>query len=221
MSRHIFAPADLPKVIPIFPLPGALLLPRGLLPLHIFGPRYLAMIEDCMKTPERLVGMISTRAVPAGGGEDDAPLAAIGCAGRLTRFHETDDGRYLITLSGVSRFRIKAEVEGFTPYRRAEMDWADFSRDLGAAEDDPGFDREGFIDLLDRFLTARNLAADHGPLTDAPPERLINAISSLLPLAHEEKQALLEAPDLTARRRALVTLMEFTLLGGDGEDLLQ
>ena len=133
-------PADLPDTIPFFPLPGALMLPRARLPLHIFEPRYLAMIEDCLKTPHRLIGMIQPRATPGG----EPRLQAIGCAGRLTGFSETEDGRYMITLSGASRFRVKEEVQGFTPYRRCLVDWAPFGRDLGPAEDDPGFRRARF-----------------------------------------------------------------------------
>jgi uncharacterized protein len=106
--------ADLPDTIPVFPLPGALMLPRARLPLHIFEPRYLAMIEDCMKTKHRLIGMIQPRETPGG----EKRLQAIGCAGRLTGFSETEDGRYMITLSGISRYRVKEEVQGFTPYRR-------------------------------------------------------------------------------------------------------
>ena len=120
---------DLPDTIAVFPLPGALLLPRGRLPLHIFEPRYLAMIEDCLKTKHRLIGMIQSRDVP---GTGEKRLNAIGCAGRVTGFSETEDGRYMISLSGISRFRVKEEVQGFTPYRRCLVDWAPFGRDLGA-----------------------------------------------------------------------------------------
>ena len=117
-------PADLPEVIPVFPLAGALLLPRARLPLHIFEPRYLAMLDDCLKTSQRLIGMVQPREVP---GSAEKRLQAIGCAGRLTGFSETEDGRYMITLSGISRFRLREEVTGFTPYRRAAVDWAPFA----------------------------------------------------------------------------------------------
>ena len=110
--------SELPDILPVFPLPGALLLPRARLPLHIFEPRYLAMLEDCMKTPTRLIGMIQPRESPSG----EKRLSAIGCAGRLTGFSETEDGRYMVTLSGASRFRVKEEVQGFTPYRRCLVD---------------------------------------------------------------------------------------------------
>lgn len=135
--------SDLPIAIPVFPLPGALLLPRAKLPLHIFEPRYLAMIEDVMKTPERFLGMIQ----PNGG----RGLHRIGCAGRLTAFSETEDGRYMITLTGISRFRLIDEVEGFTPYRKFNVSWDGFERDLGPVESDTEMDRDVLLSLLERF----------------------------------------------------------------------
>lgn len=204
-------PHPLPDTICLFPLSGALLLPRGRLPLHIFEPRYLQMIEDCLKTPERLIGMVQ----PAG-----ERLSAIGCAGRLTGFTETEDGRYMITLSGVSRFRIRREVEGFTPYRRAEVSWGDFTRDTGAAEQDSALDRKRLYDTLCSYLEHQGLGADWEALKDAEDELLINSLSMLLPLDPADKQALLEAPSLSTRRETLLTLMEYALHGG-GEDNLQ
>jgi len=210
-------PADLPETIPIFPLPGALLLPRSRLPLHIFEPRYLAMIEDCLKTPERLIGMVQPNPRP---GHDKA-LHAIGCAGRLTQFSETEDGRYMVTLGGISRFRVVNEVDGFTPYRRCEVNWDGFARDLGAAEDDTRFQRDRFMVLLDRYFRARELSADWSTLREADDELLINSLSMLLDFEPEDKQALLEAPSLPTRRETLVTLIEFSLRGGDSEELMQ
>ncbi|MAQ38666.1 ATP-dependent protease [Thioclava sediminum] len=207
---------DLPEILPLFPLPGALLLPRARLPLHIFEPRYLQMIEDCMKTKSRLIGMIQ----PIKGPEGQNHLNAIGCAGRLTGFSETEDGRYMITLSGISRYRIVKQIEGFTPYIRAEVSWAGFERDLGAAEHDNGFDRDEFLDLLAKFFHAQGLDTDWETLKDADDELLINSLGMLLPLEPEDKQALLEAPCLATRRETLVTLIEYALHGG-GEERLQ
>lgn len=206
-------PSDLPAQIPLFPLPGALLLPRGKLPLHIFEPRYLQMVEDCLKTPHRLIGMIQ----PCKGRDGGPKLSSIGCAGRLTGFSETEDGRYMITLSGISRFRLLQETAGFTPYVRAEVHWADFARDLGKPEHDPGFDRQGFLELLARFFHAQGLDTDWDSLKEAEDELLINSLSMLLPLEPEDKQALLEAPCLATRRETLVTLLEFILHGGQEE----
>ena len=206
--------AALPEAIPLFPLPGALLLPRARLPLHIFEPRYLAMLDDCLKTKERLIGMVQPREVPDGAARK---LHTIGCAGRLTGFSETDDGRYMITLSGASRFRIVREVTGFTPYIRAEVEWAGFERDLGKAERDKGFERDRFLDLLAKFFSARSLSTDWESLKEAEDELLINSLSMLCPFEVEDKQALLEAPSLTTRRETLVTLIEFALRGGGSE----
>lgn len=217
MSGFRITVADLPQTLPVFPLSGALLLPRSRLPLHIFEPRYVCMLEDCLKTGPRLIGMVSPRETPLG----EKRLSSIGCAGRLTGFSETDDGRYMITLTGTSRFRIRDEVEGFTPYRRCTVDWSSFARDLGPSEDDPDLDRTAFFALLVRFFAARQLSTDWKGLKGAEPEVLINAISMLSPLSPEDKQALLEAPSLTTRRETLVTLIEFALRGGAGDDLLQ
>ena len=214
--------ADLPDLVPIFPLPGALMLPRARLPLHIFEPRYLAMVEDCLKTKHRLIGMIQPRETPASGNRPaEKRLQAIGCAGRLTGFSETEDGRYMVTLSGISRFRVKEEVQGFTPYRRCLVDWAPFNRDLGPAEDDNGFKRAPFMELLGRYFTAMNLSTDWDGLREAEPELLINSLSMLCPFSPEDKQALLEAPTLDTRRETLVTLIEFALRGGADEEMMQ
>jgi uncharacterized protein len=214
--------ADLPDTIPIFPLPGALMLPRAPLPLHIFEPRYLAMIEDCLKTKHRLIGMIQPRETPASGNRPaEKRLQAIGCAGRLTGFSETEDGRYMVTLSGISRFRVREELQGFPPYRRCLVDWAPFHRDLGPTEDDPRFQRDAFMTLLGRYFTKMNLSTDWGSLKEAEVELLINSLSMLCPLSHEDKQALLEAPTLDTRRETLVTLIEFALRGGADEEVMQ
>lgn len=210
--------ADLPDTLAVFPLPGALLLPRSRLPLHIFEPRYLAMLDDALKTPARLIGMVQPNEVP---GRGDNGLHTIGCVGRITQFSETDDNRYLITLTGVSRFRILEEVEGFTPYRRCTVSWDGFDRDLGAGEHDTGFQRPAFMDLLRRYFEHLDLSTDWDTLKDAEDELLINSLSMLLDLSAEDKQALLEAPSLTTRRETLVTLLEFALRGGAGEDVMQ
>lgn len=211
----MYSASDLPRTIPVFPLPGALLLPRGRLPLHIFEPRYLQMVDDCLKTGDRLIGMVQPREVPGG----DPKLQSIGCAGRLTALSETEDGRYMITLSGVSRFRISKEVEGFAPYRRCDVSWDGFGRDLGQVEHDPGFDRDRFLSILGRYFDAEELKTDWSSLSEAEDELLINALSMMCPFEPEDKQALLEAPDLTTRRETLVTLIEFALAGGGDERL--
>ena len=205
--------ADLPDQLPVFPLPGAVLLPRARLPLHIFEPRYLAMIEDCLKSERRLIGMIQPR------GE---ALASVGCAGRLTSFSETEDGRYMITLSGIARFAVLEEVAGFVPYRRARVDWAAFGADLGPVIADAGFDRQAFMKKLARYLHMTKLGIDGSSLKEADDEMLVNALSMLCPFAVEEKQALLEARTLADRRRVLETLISFALQsGGSSDEVLQ
>ncbi|MHA6324743.1 LON peptidase substrate-binding domain-containing protein [Roseivivax sp. CAU 1753] len=210
---------DLPDTIAIFPLPGALLLPRSHLPLHLFEPRYLQMFDDTLKTDERLIGMIQPNPNPS----NDAALHKIGCAGRITQFSETEDGRYMITLTGISRFRLDTEIEGFSPYRRANVNWQGFEADRGKTEHDTAFDRAAFLEILDRFFAARDLSADWSSLKEADDELLINSLSMLLDFDPEEKQALLEAPSLMTRRETLVTLLEYALRSGgtDGEDLMQ
>lgn len=211
----MFSTSDLAQTIPLFPLPGALLLPRGRLPLHIFEPRYLAMLDDALKTPGRLIGMVQ----PQPG--DTGRLHQIGCAGRVTAFSETEDRRYMITLTGVSRFRIQHQVDGFTPYIRADVNWDGFAADMGAEETDAGFQRGPFFDLLGKYFAHKELSTDWDSLKEAEGEMLINALAMLCPFEPEDKQALLEAPTLKDRREVLVTLMEFALLGGSNEETMQ
>jgi Lon protease-like protein len=218
MARR-FSATELPDMLPVFPLPGALLLPRGRLPLNIFEPRYLAMLDDCLKTGHRLIGMIQPFESEPG---ETPRLHKIGCAGRLSAFSEAEDGRYLITLAGVSRFRVIEEVEGFTPYRRVRVVWDSFHRDLGPEEDDPGLERDGFLDTLRRYFDVVQLSSDWSALKEADAEILINSLSMLCPFEVEEKQALLEAPDLATRRETLDALMQFSIAsGGDDGGRLQ
>ncbi|MEM0944360.1 MAG: LON peptidase substrate-binding domain-containing protein [Pseudomonadota bacterium] len=209
-----FSAADLPEVIPVFPLPGALLLPRGRLPLNIFEPRYLAMLDDALKSEHRLIGMVQ----PSDKNASPPRLHKIGCAGRVTSLSETEDGRYLIALTGISRFRITGESDGFTPYRRVRADWESFTGDMGAEDEDPNFDRTRFFQLLGRYFAACNLSSDWDSLKEAETELLITSLSMMCPFSAEEKQALLEAPSLTDRRETLMALMQFAVAsGGDGE----
>lgn len=214
-----FAIADLPDTIPVFPLPGALLLPRARLPLNIFEPRYLAMLDDVFRTENRLIGMIQPVVMPEG--KSTGRLHKIGCAGRITGFEETDDGRYMITLTGISRFRICTEKEGFTPYIKAEVCWKSFAHDLGKCEIDHEFDRVAFLKVLKRFFETAQLQSDWESMQEAEEELLINSLSMLCPFDPEEKQALLETPTLCNRREMLVTLMEFALCGEPEEGSLQ
>ena len=208
---------DLPDTIPVFPLSGALLLPRTRLPLNLFEPRYLQMLDDVLKTDHRLIGMVQSYDGPDGVNK----LHSIGCAGRITAFSETDDGRYMITLAGASRFRLIGEVDGFVPYRRARVNWQGFERDLGGVESDDTFDRQKFIDALGRFFDDQGLQTDWESLREAEDELLINSLSMLCSFEPEDKQALLEAPSLTTRRETLTTLIEYLLRGGSSEEIMQ
>ncbi len=214
----MFSPADLPDTIPVFPLPGALLLPRARLPLHIFEPRYLAMLDDTLKTSHRLIGMIQPYEVE---GTNGKKLQRIGCAGRVTAFSETEDGRYMLTLGGMSRFRVKSVLDGFEPYKRCDVSWEGFGRDLGPVETDADFDRTKFLDLLGRFFDDQDLKTDWESLQEAEDELLINSLSMLCPFDPEDKQALLEAPSLSTRRETLVTLIEYALRSGDNAEIMQ
>lgn len=204
---------DLPSRIALFPLPGAVLMPRSKLPLHIFEPRYLQMLDDTLKTDHRLIGMIQ----PEGDG-----LAAVGCAGRVIAFSESEDGRVMISLKAVSRFRLTAVEDGFSPYQQGQIDWRDFKQDLQGTETDPDFDRAALLEKLRRYMSAQDLSADWNAAAEAEDEMLINALSMMLPLSPGEKQALLEAPTLTQRRILLDGLIEFSLHHCDNsEDRLQ
>ncbi len=212
----MFSASDLPDTLPVFPLPGALLLPRGRLPLHIFEPRFLAMLDDALKSQARMIGMVQ----PSDGVSGEK-LHDIGCAGRITAFTETGDGRYMITLTGVSRFHLGERQDGFAPYPRCAVRWNGFSRDLGAPERDPELNRVAFLDLLGRYFSVADLQTDWDNLKDAEDELLINSLSMLCPFGPEDKQALLEAPTLSKRRETLVTLMEYALRRGSGEERVQ
>jgi len=212
-------PADLPDTLPLFPLSGAVLLPRARLPLHVFEPRYLAMIDDCLKSEKRLIGMIQPR------GDTNAAqpaLALVGCAGRVTSFSETDDGRFMVTLTGIARFAMIEEVAGFVPYRRARVSFAPYLIDLAGPQTDPDLNRRTFLKDLARYLQASKMGTDWSNLKEADDEMLINVLSMLCPFGPEEKQALLEASSLPERRRILETLISFALQShGPGEETLQ
>ena len=210
-------PADLPEVLPLFPLSGAVLLPRARLPLHIFEPRYLAMIEDCLKSERRLIGLIQ----PRGDGESPA-LVRVGSAGRLTSFSELEDGRFMVTLTGIARFCLMSEVVGFVPYRRAKVDYSPYISDLDQPAKDPDLDRPVFLKDLARYLKAHKMGTDWSNLKDANDETLVNLLSMLCPFDPEEKQALLEAVTLPERRKILETLIAFALQrSGAGEERRQ
>ena len=222
MNADYRGPAELPPVIPVFPLAGALLLPRGQMPLNIFEPRYLAMVDDALRSALRLIGMIQPD--PAHPGPEEKPtLYRIGCVGRITQFAETGDGRYLLELTGVARFRVEEEPTVLTPYRQCRVTYQPFADDFIARKGEEAVSREELLKTLSDFLKANKLKADWEGIEKAPNEALVNALAMMSPYGAAEKQAMLEAPDLKTRAEILVALTEIELAKSqnEGETKLQ
>jgi Lon protease-like protein len=209
MNAAYDGPGDLAAVIPVFPLPGALLLPRGQMPLNIFEPRYVAMIDDALRSGHRLIGMIQPDTAHPGP-EDKPNLFTIGCVGRITQIAESGDGRYLLQLTGIARFRVEEELGVTTPYRQARVTYC-FTDDFTPRKGEDDVDRESLLRSLSMFLEANNLKADWEGIENAPNEALVNALAMMSPYGTAEKQALLEAPDLKTRAEILVALTEIEL----------
>jgi hypothetical protein len=202
-----FEAAPLPVAVPVFPLTGAILLPRAVLPLNIFEPRYLAMVRDAMAAEgaaHRIIGMIQ----PRGPGEPP-PVYDVGCLGRITEFRETDDGRILIALVGLTRFRVAAELDRTTLYRQVMTDYHGFSEDRDDSESLPAAQRAALEEGLQAYLDALGLAADWEAVKSADDDSLVTTLCSVCPFDPAEKQALLEAPTLVDRANTLLTLMRF------------
>lgn len=205
----------------MFPLRGAILLPRAQLPLNVFEPRYLQMVEDVMCTA-RVLGMVQPEGGDPEGGDEEqpigrtAPLRRIGCAGRITGYQELEDGRLHVTLTGIARFTLLDEVPLEKSYRICTVSHERFAGDFvaGAGEDD--VDRQGLLKALKTYLEARNLRADWSAVSKSSNETLVNSLSIVSPYGAEEKQALLEAPDLKSRAEMLVALAEMELAAGAG-----
>lgn len=192
---------DLPKKIPIFPLTGAVLFPKTQLPLNIFEPRYVQMLNAALATSHKFIGMIQ----PIGG--SDSSLKKVGCVGRVTSYNETDDHRYLITLSGIIRFEIENELDTTTQYRQVEVNYENFITDL-KSEDVTNVDRESLLKLIKKYLKNKSLLADWDIIQQTPTEQLINYSGVLVPFTPEEKQLLLEARTIMGRSRALEALYQ-------------
>jgi Lon protease-like protein len=213
MSRTAFDPAfeDLPRVLPIFPLEGVLLLPGGRLPLNVFEPRYLAMFDAALAS-NRLIGMIQPC---EDRGDAEAPkVYETGCVGRITSFTETDDGRYLVTLSGLLRFDVLREMPSGS-YRQVEPDYRRFAGDLD--EDRSTIDRDRLIKVLNAYFEANSIEGDWEAIEQTGDERLVTSLAMICPLGAPEKQALLESITLTERAEALTAIMEMATHGRDGE----
>jgi uncharacterized protein len=204
-NRGPFDPAfaDLPQTLPIFPLPGVLLLPGGKLPLNIFEPRYLAMIRSAL-AGQRLIGMIQPRDPDAGGQQPE--VAKVGCVGRIVSFAETDDGRYLITLAGLCRFAIMGELPLLDGYRRVVPDWAPYAADLEPTA--AAVDRARLIGALRAFFADQPVRIDWQAIEQTADDRLIVSLAMLCPFEAAEKQILLEAPSPSERARVMIALLE-------------
>lgn len=194
---------DLPPVIAIFPLEAVLLLPGAPLPLNVFEPRYLNMVDDAF-AGDRLIGMTQTR--PDGDGDIPA-LETVGCVGRITSYAETRDGRYVITLTGVCRFAIERELEVASPYRQARVDFTRFADDLAEIDAEIALDREAFMAALSSYLEANGMNAEWSSINAAPPQTLVNSLAMICPFTPAEKQALLLAPTLQERADTLFALL--------------
>ena len=213
-------PVTLPATLPVFPLPGALLLPRGQMPLNIFEPRYIAMVDAAFAN-ERIIGMVQPHIDKDGqpDGAEKPRLAPVGCAGRITSFAETNDGRYLITLTGLMRFKVVEELDTTTPYRQAVIDSAPYSADALDLAGEKEVDRARLLQTFRCYLDANDLQADWDSVNQAGNEALVNALSMLSPYGPREKQALLEAPDLATRAELLIAITELSMAeDGTGEE---
>jgi uncharacterized protein len=202
-------PEDLPAIIPVFPLPTALLLPRADMPLNIFEPRYLSMVDAAL-AGNRIVGMIQPddQAPPCAHGSS---LCTVGCAGRITSFSETGDDRYVITLTGIARFQIVEEVSAPTPYRQCRITTAPYGEDFSDCVSEEFVDRHSVLTTFRAYLDAHNLETDWESVDSASNETLINALAMMAPFDAAEKQALLEAPNLKSRAETLVAITEMSL----------
>lgn len=203
-------PGDLPEVIPVFPLPGALLLPRGQMPLNIFEPRYLEMVDDAFRDGHRLIGMIQPDLAHTKN-EAHPALFRVGCVGRITQLAESGDGRYILELTGVSRFKVVEELSVLTPYRQCKVDMFPFVDDFTARKGEDEVDRAALLTALTDFLKINNLKVDWEGIESAPNEALVNALAMMSPYGPPEKQAMLEAPDLKTRAEILVAVTQMDL----------
>ncbi len=212
-NRAYGGPGDIPAVIPIFPLSGALLLPRAELPLNIFEPRYVAMIDAAL-AGDRAIGMIQPDESKPDLSQGPS-LSRVGCVGRLTAMSETGDGRYMVTLTGIARFTVVEEVPAPTLFRQCRVSTTQFACDF-ATDPDETVDRDAVMSSFRAYLSAHNLDADWDSVNRATSETLVNALAMMAPFGAVEKQALLEAPNLKARAETLVALTKMTLAGEPG-----
>jgi uncharacterized protein len=213
LNRVYAGPADMPPTIPLFPLAGALLLPRRPIQLTVFEPRYLSMLDDAL-TGERVIGVIQP-SVAEEASDPTPELYPLGCAGRIVQYAEIGDGRCFLTLMGVARFRLAAEALGRGPYRIAVADYSPFAEDFLEGAGEAAVDREDLLETLRRFAEVNEIKVAWSDIKKASNEALVNGLSMMSPCGPKEKQALLEAPDLKSRAEMLVAITTIELARGE------
>ena len=217
LSASSIAPSVLPDILPIFPISGVVLMPHSRLPLNVFELRYMAMIEDALAMPGRMIGIIQP-SKPESTDDQDAPLYKVGCAGRIVSFNETDDGRFQIGLNGICRFDVAEELPREKAYRRIRPDWSRFRADLDPSLT-PEIPRKKMISALKIYFEQQNIEADWKVVEMTPDDLLVSSLMMICPLAPNERQALLEASDIVTRVVMLTALLEMAIMpqGRDGE----
>jgi Lon protease-like protein len=205
-SPVLYDPSALPKTLPVFPLSGVVMLPHARLPLNVFEPRYLSMVQDVLGHPDRMIGIIQPTE-PEEQGKAPQQLYKVGCAGRITSFTETEDGRFLIGLTGACRFAVGEELKTTAPYRIVRPEWQNFLYDLDQSEDTE-IDRKRLIAVLQDYFRQQEIPADWNAIQSTTDDMLISSLVMICPLAPNEKQALLEAGDLHSRAEMLTALLE-------------
>ncbi len=215
----------LPDIIPIFPLPGAILMPRSTLPLNVFEPRYLDMVKDAL-VGNKLIGMIQPMHTEDGLGDDDdeeSELYTVGCIGHIVEHEETPDGRVLIALKGVCRFRVKQELESITPYRLVQIDWQSYLADMQTfapieGDGNGAIDKDRLLNCLKIYLKVKGITADWKAIATSPDEVMVNTLSMIIRVSVPEKQLLLEASTIEDRADTLITLLEMMALASNNND---
>jgi Lon protease-like protein len=200
----------LPDSLPIFPLRDVLLLPGGQIPLNVFEPRYLNMVQDALSAKDRLIGVVSPKDPPQSGDKKIA-LSSVGCAGRITSFEEKADGRFMITLTGYCRFHVKKEITTMRGYRRFNTDWTEFERDL-TIDIAAGIDKDRLVQLLESYAELAGIEMDWGLLSRMPSFNIVTFFSMTLPLSQPEKQQLLATPTITERAELLMEMIQEQVL---------
>ena len=220
INADYHGPGELPEIVPVFPLPGALLLPRSQMPLNIFEPHYLAMVDDALRDGHRLIGMIQPD-ISHSKDEARPVFFRVGCVGRITQLAESGDGRYILELTGISRFKVVEELTVLTAYRQCRVDFFSYANDFSARKGEDAVDRPALLEVLTDFVKANNLKVDWEGIESAPNEALVNGLAAISPYGPAEKQAMLEAPDLKTRAEILIAVTEMDLArkrtsGGSG-----